>query len=135
MFYAIHLDGFFIGVISLLVTCKYCSSTHNRGSICPNKPKRLKEPNLLTRFRSSYAWQKKSKEIQKRDKYLCQWCLLQSRYTFDNIEVHHIIALASDFTKRMDNNNLISLCASCHKQAEEKQIKICDLKNLVKNKE
>jgi 5-methylcytosine-specific restriction enzyme A len=106
----------------LLVSCSYCGSMHPRKVGCKKKPSRIKEPNLLTRFRSSYQWQKKSKEIQKRDKYLCQYCYIHNQYTFDNIEVHHIESLEDNFDKRMDNNNLISLCAFHHKEAEAKKI-------------
>ena len=29
-------------------------------------------------------------------------------------EVHHIIPLSIDFNKRLDDDNLMALCVSCH---------------------
>lgn len=111
------------------MSCKYCNQYHNRQEICSHKPKRIKENNNIVRFRSSRAWKKKSIEIRKRDNYLCMACLHaidtpdnKPRYTFKDLQVHHIISIATDYTKRLDNDNLITLCAMHHSKADRKEI-------------
>ena len=39
-----------------------------------------------------------------------------------DISVHHIIPLAVDYSKRLDNDNLISLCHYHHERAESGEI-------------
>jgi 5-methylcytosine-specific restriction enzyme A len=109
----------------MLVSCSYCNGIHKRGFVCGNKPKirRTKEPNYITRFRSSHLWKKKREEIKRRDKFLCQYCLLNDKYVFKGLEVHHIHSIANKWTRRLDNNNLITLCYTCHKMAENEEIK------------
>lgn len=109
----------------MLVSCSYCMGQHNRGVTCPKKikPSRKKEPTYISRFRNTKAWQRKRLEIKSRDKYLCQHCLLNGLFTFDKLEVHHIIAISKDWDKRLDEYNLITLCTNCHKQAEKNEIK------------
>jgi predicted HNH restriction endonuclease len=41
---------------------------------------------------------------------------------FKNIEVHHITSIQEDYNRRLDNDNLISLCGYHHKMAEKGQI-------------
>lgn len=106
----------------MLVSCSHCSGLHERGKTCQKKPKRKKEETYISRFRSSSLWYKKSKEIKGRDKYLCQVCLLDKKYTFNNLEVHHITPISSNWQKRLDNTNLITLCTVCHKRAEMGEI-------------
>lgn len=120
----------------MLVSCKYCSGMHQRGFNCAFAPKRTKEPNNNTSFRSSYKWGNKSKEIRLRDKYLCQYCLNKDqKISIDNIEVHHIEPLSTNYALRLDNNNLISLCAPCHKLADNNKIDKDYLKCLAANNE
>ena len=53
-----------------------------------------------------------------RDKYLCQVCLMNNMYTYNNLQVHHIIPINIDYSKRLDSDNLITLCTYHHNQAE-----------------
>jgi len=109
----------------MLVSCSYCMGAHIRGVTCAKnkKPSRKKEITYISKFRNTKAWQKKRNEIKKRDKLLCQYCLLDHRYTFSNLEVHHIEAISANWNKRLDEFNLITLCTNCHKMAEKKEIK------------
>jgi 5-methylcytosine-specific restriction protein A len=51
---------------------------------------------------------------------MCQECRKYGKNTEAKI-VHHIIELEDDWTQRLKNNNLVSVCASCHnKQHPEK---------------
>lgn len=61
-------------------------------------------------------------EIRKRDRFLCQVCLLDNRYIFNGLEVHHIIPIIEKWEKRLDNYNLITLCTACHKLADNGKI-------------
>lgn len=80
----------------------------------------------MSRFRSGRAWTNKSKEIRKRDLFLCQVCYWEvdplKKINFDNLEVHHIEPVYKDFERRLDNYNLITLCAMHHKKADNKEI-------------
>lgn len=105
----------------MLVSCSYCNGLHNRGIKCQNKPKqnsRKKEETYISRFRSSNLWKRKREEIKTRDKFLCQVCLLDKKYIYNNLEVHHITPISSNWQKRLENENLITLCVHCHKKAE-----------------
>ena len=74
-------------------------------------------------FRSTEVWKRKSIEIRTRDCYLCQICLRKMFNTVTqlnrrSVEVHHIIPVAEDWDKRLDNYNLISLCNKHHDLAD-----------------
>lgn len=106
--------------------CSRCGGIHdfNAG---PCQAGRTKKDTEAVRFRNTSRWQRKRKEIRERDKHLCQVCLIdaydtQRMYTYDNIEVNHIIPIKEDINKALDNNNLISLCSSHHKMADKGQI-------------
>ena len=62
---------------------------------------------------------KEKKSNKKRDKYLCQLCLKNNIYTYDNLQVHHIIPIAKDYNKKLDSDNLITLCRMHHEQTEK----------------
>lgn len=125
----------------MLVSCKHCGGVHNRGVICAKKiqPKRLKkEDTSITRFRASRAWKKKRAAIRERDKQLCQICLTERfstirKYNFELLEVHHIEPLVENWSARLLDNNLITLCVSHHKMAENGIISRAILMDIVKN--
>ena len=120
----------------MLVSCSYCNGLHARGFTCPSRPKNnraKKEETNISRFRSLRVWQKKRSEIKTRDKFLCQACLLDGKYTFKKLEVHHIYSISEKWNKRLDNKNLITLCTACHKMAENGEIKRAVLLEIAKN--
>jgi 5-methylcytosine-specific restriction enzyme A len=108
----------------MLVSCRYCNKVHDRKYKCEKAPKRYgkKETNDITRFRNTSAWKKKRIEIKKRDKYLCQLCLLEGKYTFDNLDVHHILPISKAWDKRLDCINLITLCKYHHFHCDNNDI-------------
>lgn len=64
-------------------------------------------------FYTSKKWRAKRQHILKRDAYLCQECKKYGK----NIEakiVHHIIEIEDAPELKLKNNNLVSVCASCH---------------------
>ena len=108
-------------------SCSYCGRIHKRGEVCHSKPKRKKEPNNINKFRWSRRWTTKRKQINKRDNHMCQICIrklynTQQQYNFTHIEVHHIVPIHEDWDRRLDDDNLISLCAYHHKMADSGQI-------------
>ena len=120
----------------MFVTCSRCGVV-KRGHICPHKTyrKKTKDSNA-DKFRSSSAWTKKSIEIRQRDKYLCKVCMANRhntirQFNYDKLEVHHIIPIHEDYNKRLDNDNLITLCNYHHKLAEDGQITRDELSELI----
>lgn len=118
--------------------CIYCGKIHDRKIICENKHKRLMKVRDTKgdKFRSSAEWQHKRREIKERDMYLCQVCIRSvgldvNPYASTNTSVHHIISLQQDFNKRLDNDNLITLCAYHHKQADSGKISSQTLQKIV----
>lgn len=113
----------------MLKSCRYCGGIHPRGYDCPNKPRQRKKFTDQNKFRSLNVWAKKRTEIKERDKYLCQICIRKlyntlKQYNYTDIEVHHIVALIIDYSRRLDNKNLISLCAYHHKMADRGEIPV-----------
>ena len=110
-----------------LVTCKHCGVVE-RGHICPHKKSRYKKGNKQSdAFRKTKLWTNKSLEIRQRDRYLCQVCLRNLYNTFDflnykSVDVHHITPIEEDYNRRLDNDNLISLCRFHHKMADDGKI-------------
>ncbi len=115
----------------MLVSCKYCGKIHDRKYDCPSKPKKIKEANEINKFRWSRKWRTKRNQIVNRDKYLCQVCKHEKRYVYDGLEVHHIVPLVEDFSKRLNDDNLITLCGECHELAESGEISKEYLQNIV----
>ena len=52
-------------------------------------------------------------------------------YAYNNLKVHHIIPIEKDNDRRLDSDNLITLCSYHHKQAEMNKISAEELKNLI----
>ena len=110
----------------MLKLCSQCGQLHdfNAG---PCQVGRFKKNTKAVQFRNTSRWQRKRKQIRERDMNLCQVCLLDEydtyqTYTFDNIEVNHIVPIREDISKSLDDNNLISLCSHHHKMADKGMI-------------
>lgn len=120
-------------------TCSRCGIVPE-NHICPYKTHKKKERDTqANRFRSSKAWTNKSIAVKKRDLYLCAVCMTGKYHTIntfnhDKLSVHHIIPLAEDYNKRLDERNLITLCSYHHKMAEDGEIPRDELLELVENK-
>lgn len=77
--------------------------------------------------------ERKRNYIVERDNYLCQVCKANGRYTYNNIEVHHIVPIVEDFERRLDDDNLITLCQEHHEKAERGEISKEYLYEILKN--
>ena len=102
----------------MLKTCNVCGGIHQEDKMCKRKYT-SKKNSKANSFRNTNAWITKREQIKRRDKYLCQVCLMNNIYTYNNLQVHHIIPINIDYSKRLDNNNLITLCTYHHHHAEK----------------
>lgn len=108
----------------MLKACAYCGRIHPRGFDCGKKPVRFKKDTAETRFRHTQRWKDKSLQIRARDNYMCQYCWMHDhRISTAGVEVHHIVPIREDYDRRLDGDNLISLCRDCHERAEQGQIR------------
>ncbi|MGG3623853.1 HNH endonuclease [Bacillus gobiensis] len=125
----------------MLRSCSYCGNIHDRKYQCPKKPKRKKNTTHIDKFRWSTQWQKKRKQIREdRDRHMCQVCIrelhnTEKKYNFNNIQVHHVYSVSEAWDKRLDDNNLISLCSYHHGLAEYGKISKKELLKIVDEQE
>ncbi len=71
------------------------------------------------KFYKSQQWKIVRDYILRRDNYLCQNCLKEDRVTTATT-VHHIVEIKRDYTKALDENNLITLCHDCHNKTHNR---------------
>ena len=105
----------------MLKSCRYCGRIHDSAYDCERKPQRIYDntrDSEAVRFRNRKVWRRKADEIKERDLFLCRVCLSKGKYVYHDLSVHHIVSLEEDFSKRLDNDNLITLCSKCHSTAE-----------------
>lgn len=104
------------------IRCKECTS--KREEQLKDKTKKYNSDRYIRdkanedkirMFYVSNEWKKKRQEIVRRDNNHCIICKALCRYELSN-DVHHIVPLLKDFSKRLENDNLISLCSYHHKQ-------------------
>ena len=128
----------------MLKTCRYCGIVPY-NHICPYKQrqgrryKSKEERGEAERFRSTQAWNDKRVQIKERDLYLCRACLAEifptfQKYNSEGLEVHHIESLRESFEKRLDDDNLITLCSPHHKMADKGEIGKDELRELAAQK-
>ena len=111
----------------MLRSCQYCGKIHDSKYICKEKPNRKKEVTEADRFRWTSSWHRKREEIKKRDLYLCQICIRElyntvTKYNMNELSVHHNIPITEDYNRRLDNDNLITVCSYHHEMCESGEI-------------
>lgn len=119
----------------MLKSCKYCGRYHQSKFDCGKKPiyKKYKDNDV---FRSSIEWRNKRDEIRSRDYNLCQICIRRlyntiNQYTYDDISVHHAIPIEQDYSKRLDNSNLITTCGYHHEMMESGKIPLAEVLEII----
>ncbi len=117
----------------MLKSCSRCGKLHPHGHICTIG--KTYNGGDERRLRKLNAWDKKSVEIRERANYLCEVCRDHDLYTYDRLEVHHIESVREAPGKLLDDNNLICLCASCHKEADRGALSRDYLYQLVSKRE
>jgi 5-methylcytosine-specific restriction protein A len=71
------------------------------------------------RFYQSAKWQR-TRLIKLAESPLCEMCLV-SGMTTPAVHVDHIVPLSEDYNKRLDYDNLQSLCHSCHSKKTKRE--------------
>lgn len=66
------------------------------------------------KFYWSKSWRKLSKKILERDHHECVLCMLSGRVTTQQLVVHHIQPLECVPSRRLDKDNLMTVCIQCH---------------------
>lgn len=82
--------------------------------------KEVKQGNV-SYFYKSWGWQQRRLDILERDNYECQHCKEEGRVTTgERLIVHHKKEL-KDFPNLMfEEDNLITVCFSCHEKIHER---------------
>lgn len=83
-------------------------------------------PNLLDLL-VTLEWTSKRKEIMERDDFRCVLCGADASNKHNFFNVHHIEPLSISWEKRLANNNLVTLCVSCHKNTFGKEQEMISL--------
>lgn len=132
--------GVFLLLLTMKKSCVYCGRIHDSKYDCGMKPKKFKKRNIKDAFRSTAMWQRKTVEIKERDGYLCQICLrdlhgTKRRINHEKLSVHHAIPLQEDYEKRLDNDNLLTVCDMHHEMAERGIIPYDEIKEIIDEQE
>lgn len=114
--------------------CGNCGREIEQGSKCIcgidkerykryNKYVRWNKDNVLySRFYSSAEWIRLSKYIRSKYNNMCLMCLLEEGKINVADVTHHIIPIRKDFGKRLQEDNLITLCHNHHNRIDHKHI-------------
>lgn len=125
----------------MLRSCKFCGKIHDIKFDCGKKPVRKKmKYTQADYFRRTQAWTDKAIEIKRRDNYLCQICLRNlystfNQYNYEMLSVHHAIPINTDWDKRLDDDNLLTLCKMHHDMAEDGEIPYEVVKGIIDEQE
>ena len=124
----------------MLKSCSYCGRIHDSKYICKEKPIKKKTITEADKFRWTRIWQKKREEIKKRDLYLCQICIRElyntvTKYNTEELSVHHNTPINEDYNKRLDNNNLLTVCDYHHKMCERGEIARKEVQKIIDEQE
>lgn len=117
----------------MLKACSRCGGLHPYGYKCYKG--QVKKSSKALELRGSYAWEKKSLEVREKACWLCEVCRNQGLYIYQGLEVHHIEPIKENPDKYLENNNLVCLCADCHRKAEAGEIGRAELYKLAVKRE
>ena len=82
-------------------SCSKCGKIHDSLYKCPKS--RIYNPTNEGNIRNTHSWHKKAEEIKRKSNYLCELCKDEHRYTYDNLEVHHIDKIKDKPERLLDN--------------------------------
>lgn len=124
----------------MLKSCKYCGRIHDGKYDCEKKPQNKKKMTYISQFRNSRRWREKREQIRQRDNNLCQICIRKlygtiQQYNFENLSVHHAIPIEKDYDRRLDEDNLITICGIHHEMAEAGLIPYDEVKKIIDEQE
>ncbi|MDU4325701.1 MAG: HNH endonuclease [Clostridium celatum] len=94
--------------------------TREKNGYCIEHQKEMRsyKADKYDRFYRTKEWLNKRGYIVDRDMHLCIDCLINKEDPVEAKIVHHIEPVKDNWSRRLDNNNLISVCDSCHKKIE-----------------
>lgn len=95
--------------------CEVKAEKERRENIRYYKQTTYDRDSKYNKFYKSKEWIKGRQLAIVRDHALCRDCLDRDVITPYNT-VHHIIPIKEDWSKRLDIDNLICLCESCHQK-------------------
>lgn len=101
-------------------SCSLCSNKINRRY---KEYKANRKDTEEQKFYTSKPWRRKRTQIKNRDNGICVVCFLLNKKSKPMDTVHHICELKESWLKRYDNNNLISVCESCHQLIHKEYLK------------
>lgn len=124
----------------MLKSCQYCGRIHDSKLICSKKPKKQRQITEIDKFRWTGIWQKKREEIKKRDLSLCQICIRELyntkvKYNTECLGVHHNIPIKEDYNKRLENDNLLTVCDYHHELCENGNIPREEVQRIINEQE
>lgn len=111
--------------------CSICYKIHEGHCTRPRYTNAVRN-SQADKFRNTQVWRRKAAEILARDFHCCRVCAHAGIICADGLSVHHIIPIARDYDKRLDEDNLITLCRYHHEQAERSAIKAVELRRLAR---
>lgn len=97
----------------------YCDEHKHLAGEVHKEYKKLRNDKKEQAFYNSKSWIKAREIALARDYGLCQDCLREGKVTIADM-VHHKVEVKSNWEIRLELDNLISLCNSCH-QKEHKR--------------
>ena len=115
-----------------LKACSICGKIHSTDKKCIRKDARADREHKL---RQTNKWHTKSLEIRERSQWLCAVCRAQGIYNHESLEVHHIDKLRDNPEGLLDDENLVCLCTTHHKQADDGLIDADYLRELAKQRD
>ena len=124
----------------MLKACKYCGRIHDSKYDCGKKLSKQKIRTKATVFRNSRKWRDKREIIRQRDKNLCQICIrnlynTKLQFNHENLSVHHAVPIEEDYDRRLDDDNLLTVCDRHHEMAESGEIPYEVVKQIIDEQE
>lgn len=116
----------------MYVTCCRCGKIHPRNYKCYKKVSYKMTDER--KKRSSYIWKKKAMQIKNDAFGLCEVCKANGIYTYNGLEVHHIVKIKDNSDLFLEDSNLICLCVMHHKQADAGELSMDYLKELAEQR-
>ena len=116
-----------------LRSCTICGKIHSTDNPCA-KPITRGDATAYA-LRQSNRWHTKSNVIREQSHYLCAVCLDHGIINHEGIDVHHIKKLRDHPELLLDDDNLVCLCKTHHKQADDGLIEPEYLYQLVKKRQ
>ena len=115
-----------------LKACSICGKIHDANIRCKRAVRADAQAHSL---RQTNKWHSKSLDIRERSHWLCAVCLDEGIINHESLEVHHIEKLRDNPSGLLDDENLICLCTTHHKLADENQIDADYLRKLAQKRD